>query len=137
MTTTPLSKDDGERFRHRVEYEDDLLNTRMNIILTMNGLAAVAVGLALPGPARFIVAIIMIIADAFWIPRAVEASRFIGALTQRLKDSKEAAPPDELFRWEVVHRPHRVGTTKFMAVVIPSLLLAGWVVAILYVLFGS
>jgi hypothetical protein len=137
MANMPLSKEDGERFRRRVEYEDDLLNTRMNIILTMNGLAAVAVGLSLPAPARLIVAIIMIIADASWIPRALEASRFIGALTQRLKESRDTAPSDEVFRWEIVHRPRRVGTTKFMAVVIPSLLLAGWIVAVLYALFGS
>jgi hypothetical protein len=79
----------------------------------------------------------MIIVDALWIPRALEASRFIGALTRRLKESRDAAPSDEVFRWEIVHRPRRVGTTIFMAVVIPSLLLVGWIVAILYVVLAS
>ena len=129
MSTAPLSKEDAERFRQRVEYEDELLNTRLNIVLTLNGLAAVAVGLAIPSAARMIVVALMIVINTLWIPRAFEAARFISALVQRLKASPETAPVDEAFRWTVVRSRRRVGSTKFLAVVIPSLLLAGWLAA--------
>lgn len=64
---TQLSQQDVEQFRHRVEYEDGLLNTRTNLVLTLNGLGAVAVGLALPPQARLLIAALMIIIDVCWI----------------------------------------------------------------------
>lgn len=127
MENTPLSKEDAERFRRRVEYEDELLNTRTNVILTMNGLAGVAAGLSPASSLPGVVVVLMIVINACWLPRAWEASRFIGALTVRMKESKETAPIDEVFRWGIVRKPHRVGSTKFMAVVLPALLLGGWI----------
>lgn len=135
MDNPQLSKEDAETFRNRIEYEDELLNSRTNIILTMNGLAAVAAGLSLSGPARLSIAIIMISVNVLWIPRALEASKFIGALVGRMKESKSSAPIDEVFRWDLVHRPKRMGTTVFVAVVVPSLLLLGWIVGVLGAFF--
>ena len=137
MAIASLSKDDAERFRRRIEYEDALLNTRTDLVLTINGLAAVAVSLSLPPFIRGIVAVIIIVIDLLWIPRALEASRFISALSGRLKESPDTTPSDEVFRWDVVYRPKRIGTTKFIAVVIPFLLLIGWSIAVGYVLLSG
>lgn len=137
MSNLTLPKEDAERFRRRVEYEDTLLNTRTGIVLTLNGLAAVAINLSQHRLPRLIVAVVIIFIDSLWIPRALEASRFISALVRRLRESRDTAPPDEVFRWEVFQQPRRLGTTKFMAVLVPSVLLAGWIVAVLYGAFAS
>lgn len=57
-----------------------------------------------------------------------EAYGYIKVLTLRLKDS-ELAPIDEQIRQTFLFRRFRVGTTMFMSIIIPGLLLVGWVVA--------
>jgi hypothetical protein len=130
-----LTESDAQRFRKRIEYEDALLNTRTSIVLTINGFAGVAASLSLPAFIRLVVAGIIILIDVWWITRALEASRFISRLSGRLRESPNTAPADEIFRWEVVDRPKRIGTTKFVAVVIPLVLVVGWVLAVGYFFF--
>ncbi|MBI3417936.1 MAG: hypothetical protein HY043_21815 [Verrucomicrobia bacterium] len=129
---TTLTKEDAERFRHRVEYEDELLNARTTIVLELNGLAAIAVGLPLPQPTRLCIVIIMMIIDAVWISLAAEAAQFITKLSNKLRENNDSAPSDEVFRWQVVDQPGRIGPTKFFGVVMPLLLFLGWVFAVLY-----
>jgi len=134
---TQLTKDEAEKFRQRVEYEDTVLNARTNIILTLNGLAAVAAGLSIPPHARLGVAIIMILIDSFWIPCAAEAAAFIGELTNRLRESKDVAPPDEAFRFGFASKRVHIGPTKFFGGFMPWLLLAGWILAVFAVLYAA
>lgn len=125
-----LTVESANALRKRVEYEDQLLNSRTSIVLTLNGLMAVAAGLAIPSAARHAVAGVIIIVNLFWIPCAFEAYGYIKVLTLRLKDSA-AIPLDEHMRQEFLANRCRVGTTKFMSIIIPGLLLVGWVVALL------
>src|SRR5207248_1032196 len=114
MDVNGLSKEDAQSFRKRVEYEDSVLTARTNIVLTFNGLSAVAVGLSLPGATRLILAIIMVVINLLWIFHAWEANRFIGDLINKMRQSPESAPPDEAFRWkQVYHIGRHFGPTFF------------------------
>src|SRR5205085_1452792 len=117
-----LSLEESAQFRRRVEYEDGLLNSRTNLVLTLNGLGAVAVGLTLPPKARLLIAVVMIIIDVCWIMCAIDAWSFIRELTQAMKQSN-AVPPDEAFRYEVQHRRFPISPTLFVSIIVPSLIL--------------
>jgi len=116
--------------RKRIEYEDQLLNSRTSVVLTLNGLMAIAASLTIPPAARIAVAGVIIIVDLLWIPCAFEAYGYIKVLTMRLKDSA-AAPIDERIRQDFLTKRFRIGTTRFMSIIIPKLLLLGWGVALI------
>jgi len=124
-----LTVESAVALRKRVEYEDQLLNSRTSIVLTLNGLMAVAASLAIPCAARLAVAGVIIIVNLLWIPCPVEAYGYIKVLTLRLKDSA-ATPIDERMRQDFLANRFRIGTTRFMSIIIPGLLLFGWVVAL-------
>lgn len=122
--------------RRRVEYEDQLLNSRTAIVLTLNGLMAVAAGLSLPEIARIITAVIIIFVDALWIVCSLDAQHYIHDLTARINLS-EHTPIDETIRGELKKHWFRIGTTFFTSVVIPALLLVGWVLGLLMSIWCS
>lgn len=126
-----LSHQDAEQFRRRVEYEDGLLNTRTNLVLTLNGLGAVAVALALPPPARLLIAALMIIIDVCWIVCAIDSLWFIRELTQALKHS-DAKPADEAFRYEVQQGRFRIRPTLFVSIIMPLLILVAWIIGLAF-----
>lgn len=136
-----LSKDDATSFRRRIEYEDGLLNNRMTIILILNTLAAMAVLKENPRPLLFVcVSSLMIIIDICWVLCAYEAFKFIQALIIRLKESRDTAPPDEVFRWDVTsgfitRRIVPFGPTMVITIVLPLLLLFGWIVVFIVTLW--
>jgi len=130
-----LTVEGAVALRKRVEYEDQLLNSRTSIVLTLNGLMAVAAGLTIPCAARLAVAGVIIIVNLLWIPCAVEAHGYIKVLTLQLKrllktKGSQAIPIDECIRQEFLANRCRIGTTRFMSIIIPGLLLFGWVVAL-------
>jgi hypothetical protein len=124
-----LTVESAGALRKRVEFEDQLLNSRTSIVLTLNGLMAVAVSMSGAFAARLVVAGVIIIVDLLWISCAVDAYRYIKALTAGLRDSP-AAPIDERMRQDLLSNRFRVGTTMFMSIIIPGLLLVGWAVVI-------
>lgn len=133
--TKNLAEDDIKRLRQRVEYEDDLLNTRTNIVLTLNGLMAVAASLSLPHPAQLVAPLVIITIDILWIVCAFDARHFIHSLTAVIQDSGKA-PIDEKLRKTFQTGRFRIGSTRFLSVIIPTLLVIGWVL-VLVVVAGS
>ena len=93
MTQAQLSE-----LRKRVEYEDQLLNSRTSIVLTLNGLMAVAASFSLPSPARLVTAIIIISINLLWIVCSLDAQHFIHSLTMMIQESGNA-PIDEKVRF--------------------------------------
>lgn len=126
---TDLTVEGAAALRKRVEYEDQLLNSRTSIVLTLNGLMAVAASLTIAGAARLAVAGVIVIVNLLWIPCALEAYGYIRVLTLRLKESA-VAPIDEQIRQDFLANRFRVGMTRFMSIIIPGLLLVGWIVAL-------
>ena len=132
MDEKKLLQEDVKELRARVEYEDQLLNSRLNIVLTLNGLMAVAASFSLPTAVRILTAIIIIIVDTLWIVCSLDAQHFIHTLTKKILESGNA-PISEVVRKNAQQNRLRLGSTRFMALVIPSLLLAGWVLSLIFV----
>jgi hypothetical protein len=126
-----LSLEEAEQFRRRVEYEDGLLISRTNLVLTLNGLGAVAVALTLPSKARLLIAVVMIIIDVFWIACAIDAWRFIRKLTQAVKQA-EVVPSAEAFRYEAQRGRFRISPTLFVSIIVPFLILVAWIVGLAF-----
>lgn len=131
MEEDKLYREEVLAFRHRVQYEDQLLNSQTTIVLTLNGLMAVAASLSLPTRARVTIAMIIILINALWIVCALDAQHFIRKLTLKIKGS-DYIPVDEAFRYVVQRGRIRIGTTRFMCIVVPCLLTAGWVLGLLF-----
>lgn len=132
MLDEKLSAEDVAAYRRRVEYEDGLLNSRTNTVLTLNGLGAIAIGLPLSYGSHVSLVLVVIIIDALWLYCAFEASRFITAFKKEIKAAGDIAPADERFRYEIFGEHYRLSPTKYVAIIIPALLLTGWLFGVLY-----
>ena len=162
MNENVAKADESKVIRRRIEYEDTLLNSRTNIVLVLNGLAAVAITQA-RGPKLLIVFIITII-NMLWIVCAREAQKVIFNLSTEL--NKLGLPPDEKIRKQTTERKiitpllaitkinilwklfwrckdvrdeYRISPTQYISEYIPWILLIGWVIGTLVsiVLWGK
>lgn len=129
MNEKKLSAEDVAALRRRVEYEDQLLNSRTSIVLTLNGLMAVAAALSLSGLARLAIAIVIILINLLWIVCALDAQHFIHSLISMVRDS-DHPPIDERVRKEVQENRLRIGSTCFMSLIVPILLLVSWILGL-------
>lgn len=132
MTDTEhLTEEQIASLRKRVEYEDQLLNSRTGIVLTLNGLMAVAASMSLPVAAQVVTAAVIIIINALWILCSLDAQHYIHGLSARINESG-SAPIDEKIRKELQKgRWYRIGSTRFMSFYVPCLLLTGWLLGCL------
>jgi hypothetical protein len=130
MSNGKLTKDEAKQFRRRIEYEDKLLNSRTNIVLTLNGLAAVAANFSQSIAVRLCISLVIMTVDALWLVCAVDARWLITKLTERLKQSNET-PADEVFRYKIQKGRTRISSTRFICIILPILLLLGWIFGLL------
>jgi len=89
-----LTEEQTATLRRRVEYEDQLLNSRTGIVLTLNGLMAIAASMSLPVAARIVTATVIVIVNLLWIVCSIDAQHYIHGLTARINESGRA-PIDE------------------------------------------
>lgn len=136
MNNQKLSTDDVAILRKRVEFEDQLLNSRTSIVLTLNGLIAVAVGLTLPPFVKLVISLIIIVINVLWIVCSLDAQHLIHSLTAKIQDSDQI-PIDERIRKHVRKNRFRIGSTKFMATIIPALLLFAWILGLLLIIHAK
>jgi hypothetical protein len=122
--------------RRRVEYEDQLLNSRTGIVLTLNGLMAIAASMSLPVAARIVTATVIVIVNLLWIVCSIDAQHYIHGLSARINESGRA-PIDEKIRKELQTGRFRIGSTRFMSEFVPGLLLAGWILGLLVSICSS
>ncbi len=131
---TPLTKEEALDFRRRTEYEDQLVISRTRLVLEINGLAGVIVALPLFSEARLAIAGVIVLLDVLWIVCAIDSAYFIGELIGRLKASLEetppVVPPSEAFRFQVQKGRLRIGTSRFVGIYMPVLLLIAWLVGL-------
>lgn len=124
-----LTEEEITMLRRRVEYEDQLLNSRTGIVLTLNGLMAVATSISLPEIARILVATTIIIVNVLWLVCSLDAQLYIHGLSARVNQSGQA-PIDEKIRMELQTGRFRISSTRFMSLYVPTLLLAGWILGL-------
>ena len=125
-----LTEEETAMLCKRAEYEDQLLISRTGIVLTLNGLMAVAAAMSLPKLVQFVTAMIIIIVNALWIICSLDAQNYIHGLIARINESGWATI-DEKIRKELQKGRFRIGSTSFISVFVPGLLLAGWILGLL------
>ena len=136
MADANYTEKDLGTIRQRIKYEDQLLNDRTGIVLTVNGLVAIAnvvgqstvVSIYLPATILFI--------NVFWLLCAIEAWRFIRHLSVILRRHEGSVPVDvkehEVFLdgWGCF-RQVRLGPTITFGLVLPVVLCLAWAWVIL------
>lgn len=134
----PLTNaEDAKAVRERVKYEDKLLLSRTSIILTLNGLIAVASGIKMPYEAMLLMIVVLIIANSLWLHFAIDARKYIDGLTNLLREASIKGikiPIDERIRYEIQKTKdakHRIGPTFILAILLPTALLTAWIVILL------
>lgn len=84
MSGQKLSEKEVKQCRERCEYEDKLLNSRTGIVLTFNGLAAIAIGIStIALSVRILIAVVVIVIDALWLPCGIEGALYIKILLKK------------------------------------------------------
>lgn len=128
----PTARETEELIRRR-EYESHILNSRTNIILTLNGLGAVAVaaGTALPPLIRLWIAFLMLVINGLWIWCASGASGYGRDLSAKIAESHWQPLSEQLHRMRFPKCKFRVRPTSILGSWIPVLLSVGWIVGIL------
>ena len=121
----PKHNANPDRFRKRIEIEDELLNSRTTIFLATNGLWAAAVGISDDPHLRLGIGTLGILVSTMWLMCAWQSWRVIRALTiQHLVHSHDEV--DEVVGealWS-----HRCRLTNILAQWLPGLFLAAWIV---------
>ncbi len=130
MTAEPNTPDEPSCYRHRIEYETNILNSRTNIVLVLNGLAAVAANLdSAPQHVIVVIAVVIILVNVLWIVCARESRHYLKKLTIAWWDA--GPTPDEKIRNKLTARSWRLSPTRFISFVVPVLLLMGWIAGLL------
>ncbi len=132
-----------ETLTKRIQYEDSVLNTRTGIVLTFNGLMAIAVSQNLPGCPKFIASLIVFILNLLWLTCSIEAWLVIRSLIRPIRKAKYKTI-DERIRLMVLNsylriglKRLRIGPTKLFGVVMPLLLVVGWGAYLVYLKMAS
>jgi len=115
-----VRESDAAYFRSRLDRENDLLNSRTNVVLVLNGLAAVTVGL--DQAPRTLITVMIILLNLLWVLCAQDAKRYIQRLLEQVKND-----PDEALRQRVLGT-RRLGTTNLIGFFVPVILLMGWLI---------
>ena len=127
--TPPLNESECARISDRLRYEDGLLNTRMGHILTLNGLAAVAIAMSLPDSGKLAIAGAVAFIDIIWILCAKEALRLLAGFKQLLRDNITLAPADDRLRYNYIPKKGRVSVNLYFGIIIPIILAIGWIIS--------
>ena len=148
MTAEPMAFEElprlaqSDRYRKRIEYEDGLFLTRTNIFLVLNGLGAVAVGTAGAKEAELLMALILIFCNVWWILVSQISVRIIKALTKEhleLVTPKQGVPIDPVerrVRETISGTWPRVSWTTAVGLIIPGIVLLGWITGAALILLG-
>ena len=122
-----------DKIRKRIEYEDELFNSRTTIFLATNGLWAAAVGVSSVLPLQIGIGILGVLVSIMWVMCSWQSWKVIRALTRkRLKLLKDQAEYQAEYQVEEIvqdalWRP-RYRPTNILAKWLPILFLSIWVI---------
>jgi hypothetical protein len=140
MNAPAYSREDLQAIRERVKYEDEVLNNRTGIILTINGLVAIADVAGNSVGMGQVSSMTILLINVAWLLCAVEAWRFIARLSKILRNAEAVDLSADIrlhteftHGWLRVFGIHlRIGPTATLGFVVPLLLVMawGWVVVV-------
>jgi len=123
---------DYQRFRARIEHEDNLLNQRTGLFLTANGLGAVAVGLnTLAGAGLLLVAVATLV-NLFWLLCGIQNAMVLKSLTSSYIENADDAV-DAIVRNSTDCIPVFLNPSSILGIYLPVAILAGWIFGFLYI----
>jgi hypothetical protein len=111
----------AEQYRKRIEYEDQLLYTRFNLVLVLNGFAAVAVGFNQPIYSKILLASVMVVINVLGAIAIWKTELVIAALSRRVNDPVNDIVQEELGKAGWL-RPNQI-----LCRIFPIVLTLGWV----------
>lgn len=117
-TGAPIS---AEQYRKRIEYEDQLLYTRFNLVLVLNGFATVAVGFNQPIYSKILLASVMVVLNVLGAIAIWKTERVIAALSRHLSDPVNSIVQAELGKAGWL-RPNQI-----LCRIFPIVLTLGWI----------
>ncbi len=118
----------AEQYRKRIEYEDQLLYTRFNLVLVLNGFAAVAVGFNQPIYSKILLASVMVVINVLGAIAIWKTELVIAALSRRVSDPVNDIVQAELGKAGWL-RPNQI-----LCRIFPIVLILGWVFGLILAL---
>lgn len=115
----------AEQFRKRIEYEDALLYKRFQIVLLVNGFAAVAVGFNQPIQSKILIAFVMIVLNVLGTLAIWKTEWVISAITRRYRhDHPDNALENTIQK--VLGKPGLLRPNQILCRIFPTVLTVGW-----------
>jgi hypothetical protein len=111
----------AEQYRRRIEYEDQLLYTRFNLVLVLNGFAAIAVGFNQPIYSKILLASVMVVINVLGVIAILKTERVIAALSRLVNDPVNDIVQKELGKAGWL-RPNQI-----LCRIFPIVLTSGWI----------
>lgn len=126
----PSSPIDWVKYRARIEFEDGLLNERVNVFLVLNGLGAGALGLSKEYTVQIMIAIVVIAVNLLLWLCTFQTVLVIRNLTSEYILSAND-PIDDRVRQTMKRWPRKIRPTYILGVWLPLVLLLGWLVGLI------
>jgi len=124
---------DWAKYRNRIEYEDNLLNERINIFLVINGLGATAFSLADSYGVKLILTATIILVDMFLSICIMQTAIHIKNLTiEYMEDAND--PIDMRVRYSLNWVPIFLKPTPILGLWLPIIITSSWLLCIIILL---
>jgi hypothetical protein len=127
--------EDWNKCRTRIEYEDGLLNMRVNIFLVLNGLGAALFGLSKSTNIQITIAIIVILINVLLWLSTIQTSIVIRNLTREYLTNAND-PIDMCVRNSIKWIPRYLRPTYILGVWIPLILIISWISYTVFIVFS-
>lgn len=127
--------EDWNKCRTRIEYEDGLLNMRVNIFLVLNGLGAALFGLSKSTYIQITISIIVILINVLLWLSTIQTSIVLRNLT-RVYLTNANDPIDMCVRNSIKWIPRSLRPTYILGVWIPLILIISWISYTVFIVFS-
>jgi hypothetical protein len=125
--------EDWKSLRRRIEYEDQQLSSRVNILLVTSGLGAAAVGLASDSLARLAISVLALAVTSLLFLCTLQTALMIRRLTSTYI-SGSPSPVDHCVRSALGWLPRWMRSNFILGVWVPLVLLLGWISGVVMLL---
>jgi hypothetical protein len=115
----------AEQYRERIQYEDQLLYTRFNLVLVLNGLVAVAVGFNQPIYSKILLAVVMVVINALGAIAIWKTELVIANLTRRLLQDHRQNELESIVQ-RSLGKPRWLRPNQILCRIFPVVLTLGW-----------
>lgn len=120
-----------EQFRARLGYEDGLLYARFNLVLVVNGFAAVAVGFNQPIESKILLAFIMVMLNTLGAIAVWKTEMVIAALTKRFRQDHPSDPIENIVQGHL-GKPGWLRPNQILCRLFPVILTLGWICGLVF-----